>query len=249
MTVVDKDHAYFLHQTPYRDNSALAHLFTQAHGKVSFVVGGLKNKKQGRRAFLQPCRLLTVGYQLKAQLSKLEYIDFADEAAIQLTPDISHFMLYQYANELLLAILPSQLPTVGLFNDYSYFLQLLSQSQPHAALRYIELALIILFIGLPDVTYTQDTQLPVNTKNCYYFYAESGLFTVQQNADNGVYLDGTQVCAFQHVATAYINDDFTAVSEALAQGAKPITAVLVQHLLGNKSLKTREIYRALQIYS
>ncbi len=246
MLSVDKDMAYFLHQTPYRDNSALVHLFTQANGKVSFIVQGLQAKKHKKKAFLQPCRRLSINYQLKSQLSKLTALDFADDNSI--APAISQFMLYQYANELLLTLLPPQLPLPPLFDDYARFLQLLSQSRPHAALRYIELALITLFSGLPDISRTQDKQMPVQAEQRYYFYAERGLFA-QKQAGSAVALDGAQVLAFEHLAKAYIGGDFSAISETLAQGAKALTANLMAQLLGDKTLKTRTVYRALQHYS
>ncbi len=246
MRSVDKDTAYFLHQTPYRDNSALVHLFTQANGKVSFIVQGLQAKKNKKKAFLQPCRRLCIDYQLKSQLSKLTAMDFADDNST--TPAISQFMLYQYANELLLTLLPPQLPLPTLFDDYARFLQLLSQSRPHTALRYIELALITLFSGLPAIDYTQDSQTPVQAEQRYYFYAEQGLFR-QQQTGSGVALDGAQVLAFQHLAKAYIDGDCSAISETLAQGAKALTVNLIAQLLGDKTLKTRTVYRALQDYS
>lgn len=251
MPLVDKDIAYFLHQTPYRDNSALVHLLTRENGKVSFIVGGLKAKKHGKRAFLQPCRLLQIDYQLKSQLSKLEHIDFmgGDDNSLRSSPDISHFLLYQYANELLLTVLPGQLPVPTIFDDYTEFLQLLTQSRPHASLRYIELALITLSAGLPSLTQTQDTALAIQADNRYYFYAERGLFTLAQHGGGaGIQLGGAQIHAFTHIADAYIHGHFEQINEDLAQGAKALTACLIQHLLGHKTLKTREVYHDLQAY-
>lgn len=243
---VENDLAYFLHQTPYRDNSALAHLLTREHGKVSFIINGLKTGKHSKRAFLQPCRLLRIDYQLKSQLSKLTEMDFADELA---PPSISQFMLYQYVNELLLTALPVQLPVPTVFDDCTQFLALLSQSRPHAALRYMELSLLILSAGLPDVGHTQDTHATINAEQTYYFYPEQGVFAQPHNNRRGVCLRGAQLQAFAYVSEAYVYGRFNAVSEPLAQGAKPLMTALIQQLLGGKKLKTRDVYRALQTYS
>ncbi len=246
MTVISKDRAYFLHQTPYRDNSALAHLFTRQHGKLSFVVSGLKTKKGGKRPFLQPCRSLCVDYQLRTQLCKLTDIDFSDKGVN--APAIAHFMFYQYANELLLTILPAQLPAPTLFDDYAHFLTLLSDNRPQLALRYIELALLVLFDGLPSVHVTEDTQQAIEAQQRYYFYPERGLLAEPCGEDPYLALEGAQLQAFHHIAEGYLNQQVSHINEAVAQGAKPLSTYLIHQLLNGKTLNTRKIYRDLQAY-
>lgn len=254
MSRIEQDCAYFLHQTPYRDNSALVHLLTHQHGKISFIVSGLKAKKNAKRPFLQPCRQLTISYQLKSGLSKLEQIDFAQvtqATQVHQAPSIAQFMFYQYANELLLTILPPQLPTPILFDNYQRFLRLLADNRPHTALRYIELSLINAFGGLPSVTHTEDTQQPPEADKFYWFSPEHGLFAsapLTAGSENGITLDGAQIQAFHHVANNYLHIQDT-MSETLAQGAKALTTCLIQQLLNGKKLKTRSVYQALQQYS
>lgn len=249
MSATIQDRAYFLHQTPYRDNSALVHLLTHEHGKVSFIVSGLKAKRNAKRPYLQPCRLLSVHYQLKANLSKLIEIDFADDGAALRTPAIAQFMLYQYANELLLTVLPAQLPAPALFSDYQQFLQLLAENKPHAALRHIELSLIILFSGLPDVGTTEDTRQAILQDQRYWFYPERGLFSLKQaDGHDGIAIDGAQVQAFQHCVEAYLHEQSQAINETVAQGAKILSGSLIRQLLNGKVLKTRAVYQELNSY-
>ncbi|PID62840.1 MAG: DNA repair protein RecO [Gammaproteobacteria bacterium] len=246
MSRIDQDSAYFLHQTPYRDNSAIVHLLSRQHGKLSFIVSGLKAKKNAKRPFLQPCRRLVIDYQLRTGLCKLLDIDFASASRAQSVPPIEQFMLYQYANELLLTVLPEQLPVTSLFDDYTQFLQYLAGGRTHLALRHIELALLILFSGLPNLNHTEDSRQAVDADKHYYLYPERGLFVHPQNEAGGIALDGTQIQAFQHLVHGYVNADSDHLSETLAQGGKAISSALIQPLLNGKTLKTRVVYRALQ---
>lgn len=248
-TSVTNDIAYFLHQTPYRDNSAIVHLLTRKHGKVSLLVSGLKAKKHAKRPFLQPCKQLCLNYQLKNGLSKLTHIDFSADKKHTTAPSVAQFMFYQYANELLLTVLPHQLPTPTLFDDYAIFLQRLIEQRPHAALRHIELALLLLFSGLPNVERTEDTHQFIEQQQTYWFYPNSGLFSIEQPHErDAIILDGTQIQAFHHVSTCHITAQTQYISEPIAQGAKTLTTCLVNHLLNGKKLKTRKVYQALQAF-
>ncbi len=255
MAHIEKDTAYFLHQIPYRDNSAIAHLLTREHGKVSFIVSGLKAKKHAKRPFLLPCRKLAIEYQLKNNLSKLVDIHFApadksdaNEEGGMTQPPIEHFMLYQYANELLLTILPDQLPVPHVFDDYQRFLYLLTKNRPHAALRHIEVSLLIAFSGLPTLTHTEDTQEKVLAEQSYWFYPDKGLFSRQQDIHDrqGIAIDGAQALAFYYLSESYLNNqNQEPIDEMLAQSAKALTACLITPLLNGKKLKTRLVYQAL----
>lgn len=238
---IDNDSAYVLHCSPYRDNSAIVHLFTQQNGKVSYMVNGIKNAKSPKRALLQPCRKLTISYTLKANLSSIHHLECVDLAML---PTIDSFMLYQYIHEVLLSILPNQLPLTHIFQAYQIFLQRLTEQQPHKALRYLEIALIEQFSGLPELATTQDTQQIIMTNQVYYFYPEQGVFTHQQEA-KGLAINGEHLQAFAHL----IQQDPEHISEPLAQGAQPLSTYLVKQLLNGKTLKTRQIFKELHRYS
>lgn len=243
--LVDKDYAYVLHQQPYRDNSALVHLCTKQHGKVSFIVSGLKSKQSTKRALLQPCQRLCISYTLKPNLSRLTEIELSPSVT---TPPIQYFMLYQYAHELLLSLLPSQLPVPTIFTHYERFLGLLGESRPHLALRVLELSLIQQFSDIPELTLTQDTHSALSPDGIYYFSPEYGIYDDIDHAPNhahGKNLNGDNLLAFHHLCEHH----HETLSETLAQGAQPVTRYLIQQLLGDKSLKTRTIYQDLQQYS
>lgn len=247
MSIIEKDKAYFLHQAPYRDNSALVQLFTQKNGKVSFIINGITSKKNTKKAFLQPCRELTISYQLKPGLSKLTSIEFSQQP--RKVPSIEQFMFYQYANELLLSILPQQLASPSLFTDYQECINRLAHQQPHNALRHIELALIILFSGIPTLNATEDSKNAVDSTKEYWFDCENGLFEFPQNITTScIKVSGDNIRAFALLTDYYIQNTTTSVDETIAQGAKSISTVLINQLLNGKELKTRKVFKALRGY-
>lgn len=240
MQRIHADFAYLLHSKPYRDNSSLVYLLTRQHGKVSFMVNGMKNKNASKRALLQPCRRLQIDYELKTGLSKLTVIDAALQTA---QPAITHFMLYQYVHELLLTVLPAQLPVPEIFAAYEDFLDTLNE-MPNTALRFLEFSLIDAFGNLPELRQTQDTQQAINRDESYYFYPDAGVYQLPLPA-MGKCFSGVQLQAFSHLY--YYGQ--AVCTETLAQGAMPVSSYLIQQLLGDKPLKTRSIYKALQAYS
>lgn len=237
---IENDLAYVLHCTPYRDNSAIAHILTKENGKVSFIINGIKNAKSSKRALLQPCRKLQFSYTLKSNLSTLSQIESRPTAAI---PAIDDFMLYQYVHELLLVTLPNQLPVDNIFIAYEAFLQQLTDKQKYKALRYLEIALIEQFLGLPNLAATEDTHKQIVSKHRYYFYPDKGLFSHPQS-EHGISIDGANILAFQHL----IEQPQEHITEALAQGAQPLTTFLIKQLLNGKTLKTKTIFQALNNY-
>lgn len=241
MQRIDTDFAYLLHSKPYRDNSALTYLLTKQNGKVGCIVNGIKSKRSNKRALLQPCHRLQINYELKTGLSKLTGIDIAPPLTV---PDIKHFMLYQYINELLMTVLPEHLPVPDIFQAYEQYLVELNDT-PHTALRLLELAVIEHFSGLPELSITQDTLQPVNSENDYYFYPDAGVYTTPQTGQQGKYFHGVNLQAFSHL----VHYGRKQYSETLAKGALPVSHFLIQQLLGGKTLKTSAVYKALKPYT
>lgn len=256
---VEKDRAYFLHAKPYRDSSLLAHLLTQQHGKVSFIVSGAKSAGRGKAAknaktaLLQPCRPLVLSYQLKNGLSKI--ID-AELHSNQPLPNIRYFMHYQYVHELLLKLLPEQLPDENLFTVYTHFLDLLCQGNSHFALRLMELGLIDFFDGISGIYADEQLRTHVDTSAQYFLEHSTGISRYPAASTTAV--SGQQLSAFNHIVALYqqqlsdnkskdlphvVNGD---IRETLAREAQPISAFLIARLLGDKTLNTRQIYRELQ---
>ncbi len=245
-----RDNAYLLHLSPYRDNSVLAHLLTKTNGKVSFIVNGMTAKKSNKRALLQPYRHLQTAYTLKSGLSKLHEL----EAETSVSPPIAYFMHCQYIHELLLAVLPDQLPAPSIFSAYEFFLRQLTQQRPIFALRHLEMALITRFAALPMLTHTYDANQPLASQNSY-FLSEYG---IKRNhtacAGSADAIDGDRILAFNQLLRLFVQHeqgmqtefDKQTDWETLAMAAHPVSYFFISHLLNGKSLKTRHIYHKLR---
>ncbi len=255
--LVTKDKAYFLHSKPYRENSLIAYLFTQKNGKVSFIIGGVKSTRQGKStrspktALLQPCRPITVSYQLKNGLSKITDMESESTEQSSDMPDIKYFMLYQYVNELLLKLFPEQLPESNIFNSYRYFLSLLSKDYPNLALRLMELSLIDYFESFTGLYQDENLQYQVDKTKNYFINTDTGIASQQLHSTDSL-ISGEQLSAFNYMISFYqqhIANNQVELSEhieVLAKASQPISTFFIARLLGDKQLKTKQIYRELQ---
>lgn len=242
---VHQDRAYFLHSRPFRENSLIAQLLTESHGLVNFLISGIKPKQKtgaSKGALLQPCHTLCIDYQLKDNLSKLTHLE-----RIDFHPPLGYenFMLYQYTHEILLYLLPNQLPLPTVFQAYETCLRLFRQEQPNCALRHIEIALIEHFCGFPYLQYALDMpNIAIIAEQNYFYVADQGLY---QNKPNqyATQFTGDQILAFNHFLNKQLTKSKT-TDEILAKGAQAVSTFFITQLLNGKPLKTRNIYRDLQ---
>ncbi len=255
--LVEKDTAYLLHSKPYRENSLLAYVLTEQHGKVSFVVNGVKSTRAGKSckqssktALLQPCRPLTLSYRLKDGLSTMTSIELEKAGEI---PTINHFMLYQYAHELLLTLLPQHHSAAMIFSAYENFLRDLCNEQPHGALRLLELSILDYFDGLESLYSTPTLQSHINVGVEYCLDNELGITPLSANSAGARRISGENLSAFNHLVNTYQSDLHSDphvveshIAETIARGAQPVSAFFIARLLNGKQLKTRNIYRELQ---
>ncbi len=252
--LVEKDKAYFLHAKPYRENSLIAYLFTQKHGKVSFIINGVKSTHQGKSsrspksALLQPCRPMTISYQLKNGLSKITDMELRTTEQL---PDIKYFMLYQYINELLLKLLPEQFSDKNIFTAYQYFLFILSKHYPNLSLRFMELSLIDYFESFTGLYQEEQLQHHIDESKDYFINGNTGISSQALNSA-ATCIGGEQLSAFNYIITFYReyladnNRDLSEHIEVLAKAAQPISTFFITRLLGDNPLKTKHIYRELQ---
>lgn len=249
---VDKDCAYLLHTKPYRENSALVYCLTQQHGKVNFIVNGIKSKASAKspnankRALLQITKPLTISYELKHNLSKLQHIELAPTSTVV---SINDFMLYQYIHELLLIMLPPQLPVTTIFSAYQLFLSRLSRARPHFALRQFEMTLIDFFDDLAALVNTVDRQQPVIAGMRYYL--DNNQLYEKKPYPKALTVSAEQIFAFNHLLNFWDNESHDEridpqTGEILARGAQPICSHFMTLLIGERPLKTRHVYRDLQ---
>ena len=223
--------AFVLHQRPYKESSALVDIFSKMHGKLSLVAKGLRRQVAWLNA-LQLFQPLLISAQGRGELLTLTHIE-TQAAAYHLKAEqlFSGF----YINELLSRLLAKQDPHPALFVVYENLLialehQTAEQLQPN--LRYFEKCLLKeLGYGL-----SLDTHKICATQN-YQYEPEVGLIrcvdavalTTEKNIFSGACL------------LAIANDNLQDVHSLRA--AKRLMRLALQPLLGDKPLKSRDLFR------
>lgn len=117
MTPGEPQPAWILHATPYRETSLLVDALTLNDGRVGFVARGVRGARaQPVRAALQPLQPVLLQLRGRGELPMLASADIqASALALSGRPLLSAF----YINELLLRLLPRNVPHSALFWKYA----------------------------------------------------------------------------------------------------------------------------------
>lgn len=221
-------HAFFLHTRPYRETSLLVDVFTAESGRLSAVMRGGRRAKGSTAQLFQP---LLIGIAGSAELKTLRAAEAAGMALmLKGTALFSAF----YLNEILIRLLPREEPQHALFVAYANTLgQLADNTDPAALLRAFECRLLeSLGYGI-DFIHDSDSGEPVAESFSYDFHPERG-FTRSRGLHA---LSGAVLC--QLAAGNFAEPQ-------AASAAKRINRLALARLLGNKPLKTRELFLALR---
>ncbi|MDG1733426.1 MAG: DNA repair protein RecO [Thalassotalea sp.] len=132
--------AYLLHSRPYRDSSLLVDLLSEEHGHVSAIVYVGKSKKSNKKGLLQPFSSLQIELKGQSDLKTLSQLEPAEKSL-----QLSSTFLYSgfYLNELMVRLLPENIPCPELFHLYQSSINALSQQHSiEPILRRFELSLL-----------------------------------------------------------------------------------------------------------
>lgn len=230
----DCEPGFILHHHAYRDSSVLLEVLTHRHGRQALVARGVRSAKSRLRGLLQPFQPLLLSWQCRAELGTLKQAEAAGPA-ISL-PGQAVFAGF-YVNELLLRLVPRGEVDVDCFADYQQVLQGLSQAAIEPALRIFEKRLLEqLGYGLMldcDI----DTGAAIEAGQLYHYIPEHGPTLQMSTAQDGWSISGAALLA---LATETFTDD-----ESLKQARRLLQQTLRLYL-GDKPLKTREVFRAMQ---
>lgn len=131
--------AFLLHSRPFQENTQLVELLTE-EGKIAAVVYVSDSKKSNKKALLQPFTPLLVTIRGQNQLKKMSKVESAGKSYIL---SAEHLYSGFYLNELLVRLLPENVPCIDLYQTYSDALSRLNDKQPiEVLLRQFERALL-----------------------------------------------------------------------------------------------------------
>ena len=221
---------FILHRRPYRETSVILDIFSLEWGKFSAVGKGVRGSKSDKKSLLQPFQALLLHVSGKHELKNLQQVE-------ALSPSINlvgnGLFSAMYINELLNRLLANEMPHPLLFALYQQVLDGLAQNQPlEPLLRQFELSL------LADLGYGIDfchdghsgEALQADTHYCYV-------------AELGWIRQSGLVSRFAFTGEVLLQIDQLQWTPASLQCAKYISRLALAPLLGDKPLKSRELFQ------
>ncbi len=222
--------AFILHAKPYRDSSLLVDLLTHNYGRISGIARQVRGAKT-RKALVQSFAPLLVSWAGKTELMSIGQIE-SNGIPYHLTGTtlISGF----YLNELLVRLLYRYDPHPNLFVAYqTALIKLQNGENPESVLRLFECELIAeLGYGLQ---FNQEaiTQLEILPEKFYRFDHEHGFVLCEQMNSQQILFRGKSLLALHRQNLNDIED---------LQAAKRLLRLVLAPLLGNKPIKSRELF-------
>ncbi|SDI99787.1 DNA replication and repair protein RecO [Ferrimonas sediminum] len=219
--------AYLLHARPYRERSQLITLLTEQDGKVAAVARS--SGKQGglTKAALQPFQPLKIFLSGSGSLKTLKQVE-----TLSLPVPLQGQKLFcgLYCNELTVRLLSELQECPSLYQGYHQSLLTLAMADSNeAVLRYFEWMLLD-YLGVAPLLGQDACGEPLHADGRYSLVAEQGFMPVA--GDRG-YL-GAMLLALQQQQ----------LSDPLhLQQAKHLARTLLKPLLGNKPLRSRELFQ------
>lgn len=230
--------AWLLHSRPFRDSSLLLDFFTLERGRISAIARGVRSSKSRLRSLLQPFTPLVIETAGRHELQTLKRCEARGPLPLPLHGE--HLFAGFYVNELLVCLLGSGEAESALFSTYERTLGALASSMDlDAVLRGFELELLdCLGYG---VQFDADSVHGECLEEAawYYVQPEGGFVRhgeasrPDQEARRGLYRGEELLRIMQR--------DFS--SEAVRRSARQLLRELLQPLLGEKTLSSRELFR------
>ncbi|MCU7917406.1 MAG: DNA repair protein RecO [Candidatus Thiodiazotropha sp. (ex Epidulcina cf. delphinae)] len=226
--------AFVIHRRDYRNTSLLLELFTPDHGRLPAIARGAKSGRSSRAMLLQPFGPLLVSLSGRGEVKRVVGVE-ADGRPYRLVGE----KIYSgfYLNELLMRLLERRDPYPSLYLLYHQQLARLASEEPaDQCLRDFEIQLMKeLGYGLL-LDHTADTGEPVEPEQVYDYLIELG----------PVRSVGEQTDVRIHGRTLICLDNRERLDEQGAFEAKRLMRRIISFYLGDKPLKSRELFQSLK---
>ncbi len=219
--------AFLLHSRPFKEHQLIIDLLTQYDGKVSAVISSGHSLKANKKGILQPFSLFSLQLSGKHSLKKASQLESCHQPIM-----LAGNSLYSglYLNELLVKLLPENIPCDRLFFSYKQVINQLNEAvQIEPILRYFEMQLI------EELGVSFNFSVLENNKvELFQLNMEQGF--VEASSENK-----SPIFEKQHllaIAQENINDP------NVLNTHKRLMRQMLNHLLGYKPLKSRELFIA-----
>jgi len=228
--------AFVLHQRPYRETSLLLDVFSEQYGRVSLVAKGVRSKKRSQLGLLQLYQPLLLSWMGRGELQTLTTVE-ADKPRYILQANSAFCGLY--INELMVKLLPLNLPEIEIFKAYKNVLFNLQDTENmEVELRLFEKRLLVnLGYGLV-LDHDVETDQLIDENYRYIYRPDAGLYRLHESSSEPS-ISGRSL---QHL----INErDFD--TQSLLE-IKQLMRSVIHFYLGGKPLQSRALFAQLQQY-
>jgi DNA repair protein RecO (recombination protein O) len=225
--------AFVLHSYPFRETSLIVEAFSKHHGRLPIVARGARRPKSDVRGVLMSFQPLLLGWFGKGEVRTLHRAEWqGGQPYLQGTALMCGF----YLNELLLNLLARDDPHEQLFDYYRATLYRLAHETDHAAtLRCFEKHLLQELGYALVLDSAVDTGKAIEAERDYQYVVERGALAGDGQA--GLLVRGKTLLDM-------LVDDYS--DPLTAQQSKQLMRVLLNHHMGGKVLRTRELIKDLQ---
>jgi DNA repair protein RecO (recombination protein O) len=224
--------AFILHSRPFNETSVILDVFTLPSGRISLVAKGVRTARSRFRGLLRPFTPLVVSWSGKTELMSLS-------AAEAIGPPL-HLMDRAllsgiYLNELLVRLLPRFDAYPAIFQAYqNTLIDLHNSPRQERSLRLFE-KILLTELGYGFALDRETVNgLALQPEQFYEFVPGRGLVRSTRQDTTGNIFSGKCLLAF-HQELLQETEDLRA--------AKRLNSIAIAALLGDKRLKSREVFR------
>ncbi len=224
--------AWVLHRRPYRDTSELVDLFTSRHGRVAAVARGSRSGR--RRTSLEPFQPVHASWSGRGDLVTLTGVESRGPG---LQAAGRRLMSMFYVNELLLRLVARQDPHPEIFTVYENTIRGLAGDRQEAPILRLFERDLLEALGYGLMLDSDVDGLAVETGARYLYRLEEGPRVASRDLSSPLQVSGATLLAIQ--SGHFDNPD------CLREARILLTAAL-DHQLGGRPLKTRQVLNALR---
>lgn len=243
----ESDAGFVLHTYAYRETSLIVETFTRLHGRVVMVAKGAKRPHGALRGILNPFQGLALAWFGRSEMKTLKSAE-----QVQILPQLSGSALLSafYLNELLLKLSSREDPHERLFDTYAATISALSLLSNGSSttreiapiLRQFEVSMLQELGYALQLREEADSHVPICAESEYIYLIERGPLALgrvarQSTPGDSLLLQGKTLI---DMACSDYRD-----SQTQSQ-AKQLMRMMINHLLGDKVLHTRQLIREMR---